>query len=499
MAIITASASGGNWNATGTWVGGVVPTSADSVLLTATSGAVTLYVSATCIGLNCTGYTNTLDLSTNTLTVKGNVVLVATMTLSGTGTLAIGDTTMSITTAGKTIPNLTCTQIVTATNITFNDNVAVATLLTISTTANANIQLIGNTISTPSLTVSTGSGQSYGTTSITFNGTGTFSGGLIGNNITVACGSSTLTITGTVTIGGNFVYSSGNIIAGNSTISFVRATARTTGTRTITMGASNLYNNVNFSDILANPFSLTTDLYMTGTLTFVTISNNNITLNSSTIYTTSLAMNSSGGGSIVGTTAIVMNGLGGRGTISAATTSTTALNNNLTFDSEINTITFTTGTFIYNTGTMTYNSGIVRQLKTSILSLTAACTLINIHKCAFANVLITAGSTITMNRFFNGLSNLPARIYSTNTASNYTITFQDTIEKISQYVAISNCTLTRPGQLLCISKSSNRGSNVGVRFNNQIPNGMDKGINLTINSQPMGSFLISDPVFSPLI
>lgn len=498
MAVITASASGGNWNSTGTWVGGVVPTSADSVLLTATSGSVTLNVSATCIGLNCTGYTNTLNLSTNTLTVIGNVILAATMTLSGTGTLSLSNTTLSMTTNGIIIPNLTCALVNVATNITFNDNVTVGTLLTISTQTNNNIQLIGNTISTPSLTASTGNGQCYGTTNITLNGTGTLTGGLIGNNITVACGSGTLTISGTVTIGGNFIYSSGNIIAGNSTISFARANLRTTGTRTITMGASNLYNNVSFSDVASNPFSLTTDIYMTGTLTFATLLNNNITLNSSTIYTTSLAMNSNGGGSIIGTTAIIMNGLGGRGTISVATTSTTALNNNLTFNSGINTITFTTGTFIYNTGTMTYNSGIVRQLKTSILSLTAACTLINMHKCAFANVLITAGQTITMNRFFNGLSNLPARIYSTTT-SNYTITFQDTIEKISQYVAISNCTLTRPGQLLCISKSSNRGGNVGVRFNNQAPNGMDKGINLTINSQPMGSFLISDPVFSPLV
>jgi hypothetical protein len=495
MAIITASVSGGNWNSTGTWVGGVVPTSADSVVLASTSGAVTLNVSATCIGLNCTGYLSTLDLSTNTLTVKGNVVLVTTMTLNGTGTLAIGDATMSITTAGLTIPNLTCALTTTTTTITFNDNVTVGTLLTISTAGNNNIQLVGNTISTPSLTASTGNGQCYGTTSITLNGTGTLSGGLIGNNITVAAGSGTLTISGTVLLGGNFVYSNGNIIASNSTISFTRASLQTTGARTVTMGASNIYNNVSFSNVAANTYSLTTDLYMTGTLTFTTISNNNITLNSSTIYTTSLAIASSGG-SIIGTTVIVMNGLGGRGTISS--TGTTTVNSNITFDSEINTITFTTGTFVYNTGTMTYNSGIVRQLKTSILSLTAACTLVNIHKCAFANVLITAGQTITMNRFFNGLSNLPARIYSTSTA-NYTITFQDTIEKISQYIAISNCTLTRPGQLLCISKSSNRGSNVGVRFNNQAPNGMDKGINLTINSQPMGSFLISDPVFSPLI
>jgi hypothetical protein len=60
MANIVASASGGNWNATGTWVGGVVPGASDNVQLTSSSGNVTINVAAACRSLDCTGYTGTL-------------------------------------------------------------------------------------------------------------------------------------------------------------------------------------------------------------------------------------------------------------------------------------------------------------------------------------------------------------------------------------------------------------------------------------------------------
>ena len=42
MAQITISNAGGNWSATGTWVGGVVPTNTDSVIASATSGNLTI-------------------------------------------------------------------------------------------------------------------------------------------------------------------------------------------------------------------------------------------------------------------------------------------------------------------------------------------------------------------------------------------------------------------------------------------------------------------------
>lgn len=123
MATIVAAAGGGNWNATGTWVGGVVPTAADDVQLNGTSGNVTINVNSVCRSLDCTGYTGTLNhSSTATLSVgdatagAGSIAfkLVAGMTYTvGTGvssTLAFVSTSttqQTVDAAGKTCGSVT--------------------------------------------------------------------------------------------------------------------------------------------------------------------------------------------------------------------------------------------------------------------------------------------------------------------------------------------------------------------------------------------------------
>jgi hypothetical protein len=57
-----------------------------------------------------------------------------------------------------------------------------------------------------------------------------------------------------------------------------------------------------------------------------------------------------------------------------------------------------------------------------------------------------------MNQFFGRSPNIISRVSSTTT-NNYTISFQDTTEKIGKYVALRNCTLSRPNQLLVINKN----------------------------------------------
>lgn len=78
MATITAAAGGGNWSATGTWTGNVVPTSADDVILASTSGSVVIdTASAVCRSLDCQA--------------TGNYA--ATLSSSAGGTLTIGTST----------------------------------------------------------------------------------------------------------------------------------------------------------------------------------------------------------------------------------------------------------------------------------------------------------------------------------------------------------------------------------------------------------------------
>ena len=65
----TIAAGGGNWNSTGTWVEGAVPTSSDFVVGNASSGQLTINVAAACQYVDFTSWTNTLTMN-NTLTLS---------------------------------------------------------------------------------------------------------------------------------------------------------------------------------------------------------------------------------------------------------------------------------------------------------------------------------------------------------------------------------------------------------------------------------------------
>lgn len=82
MATRTISNIGGNWDDTGTWVEGFVPTSADDVIATATSGNVTINVSSFCRSIDLTNYTNTL-------THNSGIILSIGDATAGTGNIAL--------------------------------------------------------------------------------------------------------------------------------------------------------------------------------------------------------------------------------------------------------------------------------------------------------------------------------------------------------------------------------------------------------------------------
>lgn len=171
MATITGSAAGGAWNTTAAWVGAVVPTAADDVLLTATSGPISLpaATSVACRSLDCTGYTSTLTwAATNSIlnvgsATGGNVKFVSTMTLTRTGignlTLvgSAASTTYTLTTAGLVMPNIVCSAGA-STTYQFADNV---------TATGAQIFITSGTLDTTGKTISAGLFASSGTTART--------------------------------------------------------------------------------------------------------------------------------------------------------------------------------------------------------------------------------------------------------------------------------------------------------------------------------------------
>lgn len=227
MATRTISNAGGNWNATGTWVEGVVPTAADDVVATATSGQLTLNVNGACRSIDFTNYVNTFThaataiLSIGTTTVKtGNVALrfVAGMTYvlgsnsaSQISFVSTSATQVSITMAGKTNGDL----VFSSGSYIFQDTVSMsnATITHAAGTLNMNGKTVtaaafsGNGTSTRTLTLGAATLNIFGTaTQFSLNATGltmtantatiAISGGIAGT------ASPSMTFTGNVNLNG---------------------------------------------------------------------------------------------------------------------------------------------------------------------------------------------------------------------------------------------------------------------------------------------------------
>lgn len=123
MATVTASVAGGNSNTNAAWVGGVQPTAADDVVIPASSAGITIPAAATlsCRSVDASGGTLVFAATTSTLAVgdaSGGAVTfsaTSTLTLTGIGTIRLASTSTNggagwtITTGGKTLPNLTTT------------------------------------------------------------------------------------------------------------------------------------------------------------------------------------------------------------------------------------------------------------------------------------------------------------------------------------------------------------------------------------------------------
>lgn len=208
MATRTIANGGGNFSSTSTWVEGIVPTSADNVVATASSGNLTVNVTSNCATFIMTNYVGTLTMNA-TLIVSGNYTLVSGMTYVGTADLIL-NAVATITSAGKTLTGglqfsgsgITVTL---ADNWTVNGNVTV--------NLGSGPLLLGNTINVGgNLTMAGGTGGN--TTNFVLNGTGTWSGnGTMQNNLTINT-AGTITISGAVLFGNGktLTYTAGTIV-----------------------------------------------------------------------------------------------------------------------------------------------------------------------------------------------------------------------------------------------------------------------------------------------
>lgn len=216
MATIIAAAGGGTWDASsGTaWVGGVAPTAADDVTLTATGGAITIATGAVCRSLNCTGYTSTLTHpAATTLTIgdgtagTGSVALklVAGMTYtlgSATANLTFASTSatvQTITCGGKAIPSVTYNGV--GGKWQYADNVSSSSLTT-HTLTNGTLDMNGKTVSCGVFTTNNSNTRTLtlGAASLTCNFTsGTTFNATSVTGLTVTANTATITLTGAST------------------------------------------------------------------------------------------------------------------------------------------------------------------------------------------------------------------------------------------------------------------------------------------------------------
>lgn len=303
MAVITISNTGGNFNATGTWVGGVVPTTTDSILATATSGQLTVTANVSILSFDLSLYTSTLTINSSiTLTTTGAAstsTLGSSMSFSflGTGSsqgsIAKGANAQTYTMNGTTpIPRFRMTS---TGGLTCGSNLYVVNYeISASAAVNNNTIFISGNFDSGFVAV-------QGTTINRFIGTGTLSLLVLQNGeFIIDCSGGTATISG-IGIGiGNatsnnsptFRHLSGTIVNPAFRPNFNTQTSN--HTLDLLSGTTwDLYGIVNINSTTSTTLTLTNAtsfdkfqlFYNSSTTTIFTLSGNTFNLNELNLYT----------------------------------------------------------------------------------------------------------------------------------------------------------------------------------------------------------------------
>jgi len=328
MATITISNTGGNWNATPSWVGGVVPGAADNVVATATSGNLTVTANTSILTVNFTNYISTFTVNSGiTLTINGNLTLSTGMTTSGTGILSFNPAATAPTpnTATLTSNGIIWTGSLTfatgtGKTILFGDAWTIAGNLNfspasngVSTTFNNNsVAVRGDIVVSISNRVFTASGSTVFISAPIINTTSTISTPNTSSNAALR---NPLTLNGAGTIafntgshflelGTSLFWTAGTVTMSNTTeLRFVVATTFTLS------GMDPIAGIIRFAGSVTN--TLTNNMPISGSLIFGTIATTLTTVmnGASIILTGNLTTQSLAGGLILtGTTIIIISG-----------------------------------------------------------------------------------------------------------------------------------------------------------------------------------------------
>jgi len=354
MATYYAITGGGNWSAAGTWntasaqaVGNApnAPLVGDTAIIDSFSGAVTVNTnSCVCAIMNAGGSANALTISASCqLTITGGATSLPVSGVAGSGLLIIGSgtTTCALTTNGATIAGPFTTA--GSGTKTLTGNLIVNGLFTKSS-AHA-ISGAGTT-----MTLANGitlAGTSTGTTKYIITG-GTWQGNFnLSNSIDLQ---GNVTISGTVAkSGGTLTYISGTITTTSSTFVLAASTTLLTDAG----GGSKITFNAITCNTAAGVYTLTSDLTLTGLLSFA---------GASSTFNGAFKIYSSGGisctGYSYGTATLELTA--GSWTGSGPVYLYAILNGNITFGTVAGALPNIAGSILYTSGVITIASDAVR-------------------------------------------------------------------------------------------------------------------------------------------
>jgi hypothetical protein len=534
MATRTVSNAGGNFSSTSTWVEGIVPTSVDDVVFTATSGNLTVNVNSECANLDFTNYVNTFSMAVNVnLGVTGNLTLSPSTTYSyGGGTSSIILRQSCNIQSNGSVLTIPLSSTVDNITFTFLDDLTCLSLIFSNSGLGATTTLNGSTVFLNNLTLSSNNMTVGGTTILHFNRSG--SSLITTSNVRVIGCNTVLEPLGVLTFSVSAIFSNANLTYVSGTVVWPTTSLIIRGTCVLDLKGQSVLTlliNNNSTNITLNSDINLTNLTCSSSLTLAGIgilTTKNIFL--SNLMTLSLAhdlyvevFQNNGAGNIITVNnysiyfkTMLINGIFLQGTTQFITDGLTIIEETSTIPPYFIAVplTFTKGSFVkikaprfsYAGPNWLIETFDIEYTKDAILRVGTG-TITNAHKLKFKVVNFQSNTTVlSVNEFFQGTALRPCVVNGV-TVSNVTsdVVFTDTKKKYTKFTKIKFLDLPT-GQLISLTanfKKGNGGRDVdGARvqafYNGQTANGPALNLDIFDDKTSWPASLLADPTTSIL-